>query len=240
MRIRPTGCSCWRAWKARATTASPVPDADRTPGLFQPSGAPHSAHDFHEWCSTTCACRKHARRPGRQGLGHGHHGAAYRAHRPGHYERRRGLDHAVSLLKERGQFDDPAVQARRPRASPISRRAAAGLQGDRRPGQAGTTERLTTVARVAMIRSNHMVANFIAASSRHPGRRPAGDGRLQYCFKYTLITGLGAGAAEVHARHGGAALAGAAQGGLKRLLRCGSGGGCRRSAVSTAPRAPRP
>ena len=54
----------------------------------------------------------------------------------------------------------------------------------------------TNIARLAMIRSNNAVANFIA-SYLPEELAESGDGRLRWAFKFSMVSGIASGAAEI-------------------------------------------
>ena len=173
-----------------------------TPGLtFKTIRALHSAHDFHESVFDNVRVPE-SMRMGQEGKGWDIVTAALHHERVGqaHYENsRRGLDRAVEILKEHGQFDDAVIQAQA--ASCVANLEAAKMLVYKVIDQRAKDQplsALTSVARVAMIRSNHMVVNFI--STYLPDAMTEGhgmDGRLQWVFKFNIASGLAAGAAEV-------------------------------------------
>lgn len=173
-----------------------------TPGLsFKTIRALHSAHDFHETVLDNVRVPE-SMRMGQEGKGWDIVTAALHHERIGqaHYEHsRRGLDRAIEILKERGQFDDPVVQAQA--ASCVANLDAAKMLVykviDQRARQQPANA-LTSVARVAMIRSNHMVVNFICSFLPDVMAEGDGmDGRLQAVFKFNIASGIAAGATEV-------------------------------------------
>jgi alkylation response protein AidB-like acyl-CoA dehydrogenase len=173
-----------------------------TPGLtFKTIPGLYSAHDFHESTFDNVRVPESARL-GEEGRGWELVTAALHHERVGqaHYENsQRGLLHAVELLKSSGRFDDPVVQAQA--ASCMAQLEAARLLVYRVIDQRARNQpptALTSVARLAMIRSNHAVANFI--TSFLPEAMTEGesmDGRLQWVFKFALVSGIASGAAEV-------------------------------------------
>lgn len=173
-----------------------------TPGLsFKTIRALHSAHDFHE----TVLDNVHvpdSMRMGEEGKGWDIVRAALHFERIGqaHYENsRRALERAIEILKERGEFDDPVIQAQA--ASVHANLEAARMLVYKVIDQRAKNEppsALTSIGRIAMIRSNHMVVNFVC--SFLPDVMAEGDsmdGRIQWAFKFNIASGIAAGAAEV-------------------------------------------
>ena len=109
----------------------------------------------------------------------------------------RGLEQAVRILKERGQFEDAAVRAQ---AAACMAECDAGrlltyrVVDDRvKNAPASAT---TSMARIAMIRGLQAVANFIADNL--PGElSDRGHGRLRWVFKFAQGVGIAAGAYEI-------------------------------------------
>jgi alkylation response protein AidB-like acyl-CoA dehydrogenase len=171
-----------------------------TPGISLKSiKALHSGHDFHETTFDNVKLPESARL-GEEGKGWEIVTAALHHERVGqaHYElSRRGLDRAVALLIERGRFGEPQVRAQA--ASCVAQLEAARLLVYKVIDQRAKKEppsALTSLARIAMIRSNHAVANFITTYLPEE-LAEGGDGRLQSTFKFALVSGIAAGAAEI-------------------------------------------
>ena len=173
-----------------------------TPGLaFKTIKAVQAAHDIHETVFDNVRVDESARL-GEEGKGWEIVTAALHFERIGqtHYENSsRGLHHAVDVLKKSERFHDSIVQAEA--ATCLAMLEAARLlvykvidqRARKHPPSA-----YTSVARIAMVRACHAVANFI--SSHLPEALTEGngmDGRLQFVFKAAITTGIGAGAAEV-------------------------------------------
>ncbi|MGE0386592.1 MAG: acyl-CoA dehydrogenase family protein [Gammaproteobacteria bacterium] len=123
-----------------------------------------------------------------------------------HYERvgaaryefaRRALDHAVAVLRQRGQFEDPIVQAKA--ASALALCEAARLITyeviDRRVKNQPPTA-VTSAARYAMGMSDQAVANFIA-TYLPDSLTETGDAMLMAHYKVGTVSTIVAGAAEV-------------------------------------------
>jgi alkylation response protein AidB-like acyl-CoA dehydrogenase len=171
-----------------------------TPGIeVRPIPAIHSTHDLNEVFFTDVKVPGDALL-GAEGLGWDIVTTIL------HYERigaaryeysRRTLDHIVSLLKERGLFDDPVVRA--DCASALALTEAARLltyvvidgRAKNHPPDADTY-----VARYAMIQADHAVANL--SSTYLPDLLVHdGDGMLRAHFTAAITSGIAAGAAEV-------------------------------------------
>jgi alkylation response protein AidB-like acyl-CoA dehydrogenase len=171
-----------------------------TPGLnFKTIRALHSAHDFHESTFDNARVPESARL-GEEGKGWDVVTAALHHERVGqaHYSLSgRALHRAVEILKERGRFDDPVVQAQA--ASCLAMLEAAKMLVykviDQRAKKQPPTA-LTSIARTAMIRSNHAVANFVT-SYVPDALADGGDGRIRCAYKFALASGIASGAAEV-------------------------------------------
>jgi alkylation response protein AidB-like acyl-CoA dehydrogenase len=171
-----------------------------TPGIeIRPIPGVHSRHDFHEVFFTD------VRLPAEALLGEEGNGWTivqtiihYERIGAGRYEKAaRGLDHAVAKLKERGEFDDPLVQA--DCAAALTLVEAARLQtyqviDGRAKGKDPGPE--TYLARFAMIQADHAVANL--TSTYLPDELLDGtDGHLRTQFNSAITAGIAAGAAEV-------------------------------------------
>lgn len=171
-----------------------------TPGIeMRPIAGVHSKFDFHEVFFTD-ADVPHDALLGEEGNGwqivqtiiH------YERIGAGRYEKAaRGLDHIVAKLRERGQFDDPVVQA--DCASALAAVEAARLQtylviDGRAKGKDAGAE--TYLARWSMIQADHAVANL--ASTYLPDLLLDGvDGHVRTQFNSAITAGIAAGAAEV-------------------------------------------
>lgn len=116
----------------------------------------------------------------------------------GRYEKaKRGLDHVVERLKERGLWDDPVVRADCAAARALVEAARLqtylvidGRAKDSDPGAE------TYLARFAMIQADHAVANL--TSTYLPDLLVDGaDGHLRSQFNSAITAGIAAGAAEV-------------------------------------------
>jgi len=109
----------------------------------------------------------------------------------------RALDYAVEILKERGRFDDPLVQAEAARCLAMTEaaRLLAYVVVDSRvldlPPSADTN-----ISRFAMIQSDNAVASFVASYLPDALTEP-GDGRLRGHYKTGITSGIAAGAAEI-------------------------------------------
>lgn len=158
----------------------------------------HSAHDFHEVFFTDMHLPADAML-GQEGEGWKIVQTIIHYERIGaaRYEKSaRTLDYIVSLLKARGQFDDPIVQA--DCAAALAAVEAArmltylvidGRAKDTDPGAN------TYLARFAMIQSDHAVANL--TSTYLPDLLAGQDGHLRAQFNSAITAGIAAGAAEV-------------------------------------------
>lgn len=171
-----------------------------TPGMeIRPIEGVHSLYDFHEVFFTD------ARVPGEALLGEEGNGwtivqTVIHFERIGaaRYEKAgRALHHIVELLKQRGDFDDPVVQAdcamalgAVEAARLLTYQVIDGRVKDRDPGAN------TYIARYAMIQADHAVANL--TSTYLPDLLvQGGDGHLRAQFNSAITAGLAAGAAEV-------------------------------------------
>ena len=159
----------------------------------------HMADDLHETTFDN-VCVPESARLGEEGKGWEIVGKLLHNERVGqaHYEfARRGLDLAVTLLKQRGEFERDAVQAQA--ASCFAQVEASRLLVYRvidQRAKAQPPTMVTSMARVAMIRTMHAVANFIATNL--PSElTERGHGRLRWVFKFALAVGIAAGAAEI-------------------------------------------
>jgi alkylation response protein AidB-like acyl-CoA dehydrogenase len=174
----------------------------KTPGItFKTIKGLHSANDFHESTFDNVRVPVSARL-GEEGKGWDVVTAALHHERVGaaHHEMSlRGLERAVEILQERGEFDDPAVRAEAAKcfahleaARMLVYKVVDGRVKKQPP------DAFTSVARVSMIRSNHMVINFI--TSYVPDtlvEGPTMDGRLMWVVKFGLASGIASGAMEV-------------------------------------------
>ncbi len=174
----------------------------KTPGItFRTIKGLHSNNDFHESTFDNVQVPASARL-GEEGKGWDVVTAALHHERVGaaHYEMSsRGLDRAVEILTERGRFSDPVVRAQAAschalvEASRILVYKVIDHRVRKQPPDA-----FTSIARVAMIRANHAVLNFI--TSYVPDtliEGPSMDGRLQWVCKFALVSGIASGAMEV-------------------------------------------
>jgi alkylation response protein AidB-like acyl-CoA dehydrogenase len=166
---------------------------------IRPIAGVHSLYDFHEVFFTD------ARVPGEALLGEEGNGwtivqTVIHFERIGaaRYEKAgRALHHIVELLKQRGDFDDPVVQAdcaialaAVEAARLLTYQVIDGRVKDRDPGAN------TYIARYAMIQADHAVANL--TSTYLPDLLvQGGDGHLRAQFNSAITAGLAAGAAEV-------------------------------------------
>lgn len=172
----------------------------KTPGLtFKTIKALHSAHDFHESTFDNVRVPESARL-GEEGRGWDVVTAALHHERVGqaHYSLSgRALNRAVEILKERGRWNDPVVQAQAASAHAMLEAARMLMYRviDGRAKNEPPTA-ITSVTRTALIRSNHAVANFIATHVPD-ALTEEGDGRIRWAFKFGIASGLAAGAAEV-------------------------------------------
>lgn len=171
-----------------------------TPGVeIRPIAGVHSLYDFHEVFFTDAQVAGDALL-GDEGNGwkivqtviHFERIGAARYEKAG-----RALSHIVDLLKMRGDFDDPVVQADCAAALAaveaarlLTYKVIDGRQKDREPGAD------TFIARFAMIQADHAVANL--TSIYLPDLLvEGGDGHLRAQFNSAITSGLAAGAAEV-------------------------------------------
>lgn len=171
-----------------------------TPGLeIRPIQGVHSRHDFHE-CFFTDMFVPFDALLGEEGNGWAIVQTIIHYERIGaaRYEKSgRTLEHTVSVLQERGEFDDPVVRA--DCAAALAQVEAArmltylvidGRAKDKDPGAD------TYVARYAMIQADHAVANLTSAYL--PDLLvEGGDGHLRSQFNSAITAGIAAGAAEV-------------------------------------------
>ncbi|MCK9540810.1 MAG: acyl-CoA dehydrogenase family protein [Novosphingobium sp.] len=171
-----------------------------TPGLeIRPIPGVHSLHDFHE-CFFSDVFVPTEALLGEEGNGWQIVQTIIHYERIGaaRYEKSaRTLEHTVSVLKERGEFDDPVVRA--DCAAALAQVEAArlltylvidGRAKDEEPGAD------TYVARYAMIQADHAVANLSAAYLPDL-LAEGGDGHLRSQFNSAITSGIAAGAAEV-------------------------------------------
>ena len=109
----------------------------------------------------------------------------------------RALEHAVDLLKQRGQFSSETVKAEAANclalveAARLLAYAVIDARVENLPPSADTS-----FARIAMIESDHAVANFVASHLPDALTEP-GDGRLRAHYKTGITSGIAAGAAEI-------------------------------------------
>lgn len=171
-----------------------------TPGMeIRPIRGVHSDWDFHEVFFTDAFV------PAEALLGEEGNGWAI-VQTIIHYERigaaryekaSRSLDHLVSVLMERGLWDDPlcradcaAAKALTEAARLLTYRVIDGRAKDRDPGAE------TYLARYAMIEADHAVANI--SSTWLPDLLNDGvDGHARSQFNSAITAGIAAGAAEV-------------------------------------------
>lgn len=158
----------------------------------------HMADDFHE----TTFDNVHvpfAAMLGEEGRGWDvvttlmHHERVGQAH---HELAARGLALAVEMLMERAAFPDVVqAQAAVCQAEIDAARVLCYKVIDERVKRTPPNA-ITSMARVAMIRSLHSVANFIADNL--PGElSDRGHGRLRWVFKFAAAVGIAAGATEI-------------------------------------------
>ena len=110
---------------------------------------------------------------------------------------RRALDHAVAVLKERGEFDGEIVRAEAARCLALTEaaRLLAYAVIDARVAELPPSAE-TSLARVAMIESDQAVANFVATYLPDALTEP-GDGKLRGHYKTGITSGIAAGSAEI-------------------------------------------
>jgi alkylation response protein AidB-like acyl-CoA dehydrogenase len=172
----------------------------RSPNLtLRTIPAMQSAYDFHE-CSFEDVHLPQSARLGEEGKGWEivryvlHHERVGLAR----YEyAARTLEHAVAVLKERGQFESEVVQAQA--ASCLAMVEAARLLAyavvDARVHDLPPSAE-TSLARFAMIQSDRAVGNFVTSYLPDALTEP-GDGRLRAHYKTAITSGIAAGAAEI-------------------------------------------
>ncbi len=172
----------------------------RSPGLgVRTIPAMQSAYDFHEISFEDVIVPASARL-GEEGKGWDIVRYVLHNERVGlaRYEyARRALDHAVEVLKERGEFDGEAVQAEAAKCLAMTEGArllAYAVIDGRVAGLPPSAE--TSLARFAMIESDRAVANFVATYIPDALTEP-GDGKLRAHYKTGITSGIAAGAAEI-------------------------------------------
>jgi alkylation response protein AidB-like acyl-CoA dehydrogenase len=172
----------------------------KTPGLtVKPIRAMQSAYDFHE-CTFDNVNLPETARLGEEGAGWEIVRYVLHNERVGlaRYEyARRTLEHAVGVLKQRGAFTSEVVQSQA--ASCLALTEAARLLAyaviDARVHDLPPSAE-TSLARLAMIRSDQAVGNFVASYLPDALTEP-GDGRLRAHYKTAITSGIAAGAAEI-------------------------------------------
>ncbi len=109
----------------------------------------------------------------------------------------RALEHAVEVLKKRGEFSGVIVQADAAHCLALTEaaRLLAYVVIDARVANLPPSAE-TSLARFAMIESDRAVANFVASYIPDALTEP-GDGKLRAHYKTGITSGIAAGAAEI-------------------------------------------